>query len=493
MRSRAAAACSLLNAVVSMEASASRQAAPAGRAAGDGPPAELSSDDLSRGELRDRLDAIVADSLRPVCIGVGSLYVAFAVGHLFAVPEHARLLMVALASATATVLLAASAVLRRWSVPSRWAHAAGALVAGLILLNCLLHIHLLSEPLQSTNVALLIVGIGYLFLSSWWFVLALASCIAGWATTAALGPPSPEWIHFGFMLGGAATLGAIVHLVRLQSLRRLEGLRLRDHRHQIELEAINRELEEANQLRSDFVATVSHELRTPLNVILGYATMLSEQAAGSVNDKQKEILAAIQRYSEMQIDLISNVLDFSRLASGKVSVRVERFELEPLLDQIRTLQDEALSRSPVQFTISIAPDIPELETDRVKLHEILHNLIDNAVKFTKAGTVSVEAHTDSQQEAVVIAVSDTGPGIADTELPHVFDAFRQAGQSSTRDTTGVGLGLSIVRGLVSVLGGTVSVASAVGKGTTFRVEIPLRLHAIANGQGDCTRTAQAAA
>jgi signal transduction histidine kinase len=245
------------------------------------------------------------------------------------------------------------------------------------------------------------------------------------------------------------------------------------------LEIMNRELEEASYLKSEFLATVSHELRTPLNVIMGYCSMLVEGAGGPVTSDQHEMLDAVQRYSKLQLDLITSVLDFSRLTSGKVSLRVERFALAPLLADIQALHDDHFARSAVRFTVTVAPDVPELETDRVKLQEIVRNLVDNAVKFTEAGAISIKACADGGPESVVIEVCDTGPGIAPDELRYVFDAFRQVGQSSTRRTAGVGLGLSIVRQLVNALGGTVSVASRLGEGSTFRIEIPSRLRSAA--------------
>jgi len=242
------------------------------------------------------------------------------------------------------------------------------------------------------------------------------------------------------------------------------------------LEEKMRELEEVARLKSEFLATISHELRTPLNVIIGYAEMLTAGAAGAVTVQQAEMLETIRRYSKLQLDLITNVLDFSRLASGKVSFHIERFALAPLLAEIEVLHRGRLRNQSLSVTVSVDPEVPELETDRVKLHEIVRNLVDNALKFTEAGSVSIRARPAASAASVVIEVMDTGPGIHRKDLDRIFDAFQQAGRTSSRDTRGVGLGLSIVKQLVDALGGTVSVASRVGEGSTFRVEIP---HALA--------------
>jgi signal transduction histidine kinase len=259
---------------------------------------------------------------------------------------------------------------------------------------------------------------------------------------------------------------------------------LENHTHTLEekveartqrLQALNAELEEANRLKSEFLATVSHELRTPLNVIMGYASMLGDGEAGPVTDEQRELLSAVHRYSKLQLDLITNVLDFSRLASGKVSMRIERFTLAPMLQDLHALNAARLADRDVRLLVDCATGLPELETDRVKAQEIIHNLIDNAIKFTQQGSITVRAFVGLVRGHVVIEVVDTGVGIPPEEVPHVFEEFRQVGESSTRRTGGVGLGLSIVKGLVGVLGGRISVQSTLGKGSIFRVELPIVL------------------
>jgi signal transduction histidine kinase len=235
-----------------------------------------------------------------------------------------------------------------------------------------------------------------------------------------------------------------------------------------------RELEHVNRLKSEFVATVSHELRTPLNVILGYVEMLSEEREGALTPGQRALVATIERYSLLQLALITDVLDFSRLAAGRISLHVERFDLRPLLDEIVGSLAARAAGMGVRLVADVADDVPPLETDRLKLQEVLRNLVDNALKFTPAGAVLVTAHRTSDGEQAVLEVRDTGVGIAPDDLPHLFEPFYQVGRSSTRTTGGVGLGLSIARQLITLLGGRVSVTSTPGTGTTFRVEVPLR-------------------
>jgi signal transduction histidine kinase len=245
-------------------------------------------------------------------------------------------------------------------------------------------------------------------------------------------------------------------------------------RNRLALEGRVDELQEANRLKSEFVATVSHELRTPLNVILGYAEMLDDAVGGRLSDDERGMLASIHHYSELQLHLITDVLDFARLSSGRVTIRVERFDLAPLLTDLQVLYRPQLRKRQLAFGVAVAPDLPVLETDRTKVQEIVRNLVDNAVKFVDRGSVTVQARPAAEPGALVIEVSDTGPGVPPEELPHVFEPFRQVGESRTRTTGGVGLGLSIVKQLVEVLGGSVKLESRVGRGTTFRVTLPYR-------------------
>jgi signal transduction histidine kinase len=252
-------------------------------------------------------------------------------------------------------------------------------------------------------------------------------------------------------------------------------------RHRITLVDKVQELERVNRLKSEFVATVSHELRTPLNVILGYLEMLREDVGGPLTPGQRELVANVERYSILQLDMITDVLDFSRLASGKVTCRVERFALRPLLEDLLALHATRATERGLALALDASADLPALDTDRTKLEEILRNLVGNAIKFTSAGGVTVRATPGPEAERVRIDVTDTGRGIAAADVAHVFEPFYQAGSSSTRTTGGVGLGLSIVHQLVTVLGGSASIESTLGRGTTVRVEIPVRL---ATGEDD---------
>ncbi len=231
------------------------------------------------------------------------------------------------------------------------------------------------------------------------------------------------------------------------------------------------ELRRANQLKSEFVATMSHELRTPLNVILGYEDLLLDGAFEELNPDQSEIVQRIGRSARELHDLITATLDLSRIESGRSELNVESVDLLELAKEVegetRALQIE---KPRVRLRWRIPTSVPELLTDRAKLKVVLKNLINNGLKFTDEGQVSVEASETGT--GLQLAVADTGIGIPEEALGSIFEKFLQVDASATRRHGGVGLGLHIVERLVGILGGKIDVESKVGEGTRFALELP---------------------
>ena len=233
--------------------------------------------------------------------------------------------------------------------------------------------------------------------------------------------------------------------------------------------------ETANRLKTDFLATMSHELRTPLHIIMGYTGLLLEDEFGGLAPEQVNVLQRVDKSAKQLFDLITATLDVSRLEAGRLPVEVEEVDLPQLLGELEAETQDLLREKPqLSFAWQVTPGLL-LRTDRAKLKVILKNLISNAVKFTDEGSVTVDAHLC--ERGVEICVTDTGVGIAAEVLPEIFEMFRQADSSMTRLYRGVGLGLYIVRRLLELLRGTVAVESAVGRGSTFRVWVPLRFSA----------------
>ncbi len=232
------------------------------------------------------------------------------------------------------------------------------------------------------------------------------------------------------------------------------------------------ELARASRIKSDFVATMSHELRTPLNVILGYNDLLLDGAFGQVSREQQEILRRIEQSGRELLAMVNTALDLTRLDAGRLPVDVQPVDIAALLAEIAGDLQAVRERSGLELTWQMAGRLPVLHTDPTKLKVILKNLIANALKFTDAGCVSVSAATTSA--GVEFSVTDTGIGIPREAQPFIFEAFRQGDSSMTRRHGGVGLGLYIVRRLVDVLGGAIAFETEVGRGSTFRVALPLK-------------------
>jgi signal transduction histidine kinase/DNA-binding response OmpR family regulator len=230
--------------------------------------------------------------------------------------------------------------------------------------------------------------------------------------------------------------------------------------------------ESATRLKSDFLSTVSHELRTPLHIILGYNDLLLEQTFGPLTAQQSSTLLQLQRSAKELLGMIDNVLQVGRLEANKLPVELQEFDVPAFITQLQTETSDLCEQSELQFEWQIEEELPILFTDVGKLKMVIKNLIGNAVKFTPEGIVTITAR--AQRNGVEIGVSDTGPGIPREDLHAIFDAFRQGGHVLTRQHRGVGLGLYIVRQMLDLLGGSISVESTVGKGSTFCIWVPQR-------------------
>jgi PAS domain S-box-containing protein len=231
--------------------------------------------------------------------------------------------------------------------------------------------------------------------------------------------------------------------------------------------------QEASRLKDEFLATLSHELRTPLNAIIGYVRMM--QSGLLPVDRRQHALNVVARNATSLSQIIEDVLDVSRIISGKLRLNVQEVQLpELVLEAIETVRPAADAKG-VRLEPLVDRDAPPVTGDPERLHQIFWNLLSNAVKFTgRNGRIQVRVEqVDSHVE---ISVSDTGIGIPATFLPHVFDRFRQADAGITREHGGLGLGLAITRHLVELQGGRIAAASGgPGKGSTFCVQLPVRV------------------
>ena len=259
---------------------------------------------------------------------------------------------------------------------------------------------------------------------------------------------------------------------------------------QAELQRSNAELEEkaallatSSQYKSEFLANMSHELRTPLNSLLILARLLSDNPDGHLSDQEVQFATTIHRSGSDLLQLINDILDLSKIEAGRMDVRPKRLPLIKLLDYVHaTFRPLTLDRG-LSFEVSVGEDVPrELWSDEQRLQQILRNLLSNAIKFTATGRVELRVnrvkdpehrYSDTSDEVIVFAVSDTGIGIAAEKLPVIFEAFQQADGTTNRKYGGTGLGLSISREIAGLLGGRIVAESEPGRGSTFTLYVPV--------------------
>ncbi|MBU2501893.1 GAF domain-containing protein [bacterium] len=254
---------------------------------------------------------------------------------------------------------------------------------------------------------------------------------------------------------------------------------------QKQLQETNEKLERSGQYKDEFLANMSHELRTPLNSMILMSQILAENSAGTLGPDEVESARIIQHAGQDLLKIINDILDLSMVEAGKLIVRTRRTDLGTLLDHMEGLFAPTALKQGLDYRVLVGPDVPEaIETDEDRLGQVLKNLLNNAFKFTSRGTVVLRARRPSRHEMdglgrenpdqwLALSVSDTGDGMTSEQMSRVFEAFSQGDGSSGRRHGGTGLGLSICRELVRLLGGTITVDSLEGKGSTFTVFLPL--------------------
>ena len=252
-----------------------------------------------------------------------------------------------------------------------------------------------------------------------------------------------------------------------QSAIAIENVRLFN-----EIQEKSAQLEVANRHKSEFLANMSHELRTPLNAIIGFSEVLLQRMFGELNEQQADYLEDIVSSGRHLLSLINDILDLSKIEAGRMELEAAPFSLVAALNNAVTLVRERAQSHGIKLALEVAPELDTVVADERKLKQVVVNLLANAVKFTPdGGTVSLRAARENGQ--VRLSVHDTGIGIAAADQQRIFEEFQQASHQGERSREGTGLGLSLSKRMVELHGGTISVESAPGKGSTFTVALPL--------------------
>jgi len=241
-----------------------------------------------------------------------------------------------------------------------------------------------------------------------------------------------------------------------------------------QLGTLNSQLARASQAKSEFLANMSHELRTPMNAILGFTEMILDDVYGEVPAEVRSPLEDVQTCGRQLLRLINDVLDLSKIEAGRMELSLTDYSVHEVVETARTSLRSLAAEKGLEFTAEVEP-----YGDGKRITQCLTNLVGNALKFTKEGTVAIRARLDGDR--VVYTVSDTGIGIAVDQLDHIFGEFRQVDASISREFGGTGLGLSITKTFVELHGGRIWVESEPGRGSTFHFAIPLRLAEVTEG------------
>ncbi len=239
----------------------------------------------------------------------------------------------------------------------------------------------------------------------------------------------------------------------------------------------NEQLRELDRLKSDFLANMSHELRTPLNSIIGFSRVILKGIDGPLTEMQEQDLSTIYSSGLHLLNLINDILDQAKIAAGKMDLQFDYFDMKVVIDGVRSIGIGLVKEKPIEIHVNMAPGLPKAYGDEFRTRQVLINLVSNAAKFTRQGTITIDVypytHEPTGMQVIRIDVTDTGIGIAEKDLPLLFEAFRQVDSSLTRTQGGTGLGLPIAKSLVEMQGGEMIVRSQVNVGSTFSVLIPL--------------------
>jgi signal transduction histidine kinase len=315
-------------------------------------------------------------------------------------------------------------------------------------------------------VASIVLALGLGFIISWSFILPVREA------QGFLGQVAKGDFGASIEVPNRDEFGALAARMNHMS-RELHQLYDEQRRAAHQLRVLNAELEQASRAKSNFLASMSHELRTPMNAILGFTEMIRDGLYGEVPPEIEEPVSDIHTCGKQLLGLINNVLDLSKIEAGHMELALGEYVVEDVVSTVKlSLRALAVTKG-LDLVITVPSDLPLCLGDGKRITQCLMNLAGNALKFTREGRV--EIRVEAQGDALVFAVADTGIGIPPEQLGTIFEEFRQADATVSRDFGGTGLGLSITKKLVELHGGRIRVESEEGKGSTFFFSIPVRV------------------
>jgi len=491
------------------------------------PSTAAAAQEVDENELERALNAVVHDSLPPLLVGLSVLYLVQMFTHMVLLAQPNAAYISLMAAGSSVVLLLLRMGLAGIDPESGRVYVVGGVAAGIALGNTLWS-QALTEEVQVVVMGLLLVGAGFVFLSTMWFTVFLAVALTAWlVVTAAVYPPAVLFFPV-INLSGTAAFATMVHMVRRRTNQRAERLRrateqqqdalaralmveehhrrslkeseesleealddlqqaksaLEDREQRLshmvdELTEAKEQAEEASQLKSAMLANMSHEVRTPLTSITGFAEVMQEEASGQA----EHFASLIHENSQRLLETLGSVLRLSKLEAGKQNIRFEKMDLVEELSALSTEQSERATQAGVDLHLEAECDQCVCWLDPGAVQRILRNLVGNAIKFTdeggevivrvgRLGRAPLAHRAERGFTHARLEVEDTGAGMSESFQEDMFKAFRQESQTPRSGHEGSGLGLSITKQLVDLMDGEIAVESEKGEGTRFTIRLP---------------------
>lgn len=300
-------------------------------------------------------------------------------------------------------------------------------------------------------------------------LLALAGGMAllgGWLNAF----PALALYPFDAILMSAGAFIFAYFILKAQILEPLQDLEEELALANLRLKESNRQIKEADRIRSEFLGKISHELRTPLNSIIGFSKVILNGIDGPLTDLQRIDMTAIYTSGQHLLSLVNDILDFSKIEAGKMELHREKLDFKEIVAGVMAMAIALVEGKEIELIEEIESNLPPVYADRVRVRQVVLNLVSNAAKFTDKGFIALRALARDRE--LLISVSDTGIGIAEKDIPLIFEEFRQVDSSIGRRAEGTGLGLPISKRLIEMHGGRLWVESSPGRGSTFYFTLP---------------------
>lgn len=437
----------------------------------------------------DLLDLVPGYSIiaKSALVISGVVFALLGVGHLFLLPEGLRELMFTCALLSSTMLIGARVAVQWGKLPLSYLRFVPLFVVVTAWLNTSLHLVASGDPMQTTNLAIVLVCAGIILFSRLEFLLVATGCFAAWAlaenVTTIVGG---SWLHYGVHLGQALVISGTTFFWKRHVLIRNYQLRqeqykaraaehrslLSAHAKAIEAEKSFRRALQADASKSMFLANMSHELRTPLNSVVGFAQLLKDRSEIARNPALvSEYAECIHGSGTQLLALINQILDFSRANAGVIKLAESQIDVYATLREILKQMSVLATESGVSLHLPETSGRILLLGDDLRIRQVLTNVISNAIKFTRSGG-RIDVAASVQHDGVRITVRDTGIGIAVQDLAHIFEPFIQAESGLSKSPQGTGLGLAISKRLVELHDGTIELKSVLDEGTTVTIQFP---------------------